>query len=99
MYAVIFRAEIDKLDDAYAEMVAQMREKALGQYGCLDIVSVVEGSLEITISYWDNEDHIRVWKRDAAHLVAQELGRTKWYKSYQVQVVEVRRDYTGSRSD
>jgi len=29
------------------------------------------------------------WKHDPVHLKAQELGKTKWYKSYSVLVVEV----------
>jgi heme-degrading monooxygenase HmoA len=94
MYAVIFSAEINELDTAYHDMAARMRERALEQYDCLDLVSVMEGSREVTISYWNSEEQIRAWKQDTEHLVAQQLGRSKWYKSYQVQVVEVVRDYS-----
>ena len=94
MYAVIFRAGINEPDDAYRELVGQMRERAIGQYGCLELVSTMEGSEEITVSYWETEEQIRAWKQDAEHLVAQELGRSKWYRSYKVQIVEIIREYS-----
>ena len=94
MYAVIFRAEIRELDDAYAAMAEQMRELAISEYGCLEFTSAMEGSQEIAISYWQSQEQIKLWKQDAKHLIAQALGMSKWYKSYQVQVVEVIREYS-----
>ena len=93
MYAVIFRAEINKIDDAYSKMASQMRSLAENKYGCTEFTSVVEGNKEIAISYWQSQEQIVQWKNDINHLVAQELGRSKWYKDYQVQVVEVIREY------
>ncbi len=93
MYAVIFRAEINEFDDAYAEIAARMRDLAINRYGCVEFTAVTEGKKEIAISYWDNQDQIKAWKKDPEHREAQKLGRSKWYKSYQVQVVEVIRDY------
>jgi len=93
VYAVIFMAEIAQLDDEYYRIAARMRELAQGQYGCVEFVSVAEGEREITISYWDSEAQIRAWKQDPEHLLAQDAGRSKWYKSYTVQVVEVQRQY------
>lgn len=93
MYAVIFRAEINKLDARYADMAKQMRELAINQYGCAEFTSVTEGKQEIAISYWQNLEQIKQWKQDARHLVAQELGSAIWYKGYKVQVVQVIREY------
>ncbi|NNE36980.1 MAG: antibiotic biosynthesis monooxygenase [Gammaproteobacteria bacterium] len=76
-------------------MLAELRELAVSQYGCVDIQSVTEGENEITISYWNSLDEIKIWKQDERHLRAQSMGREKWYKSYQVQVVEVLKDYKG----
>jgi len=94
MYAVIFKAEIGVLDEAYAKMAVQMRELAINKYGCTDFMAVTEGTQEIAISYWENEEQIKLWKQDAKHLVAQELGQSKWYKTYQVQVVKIIREYS-----
>jgi heme-degrading monooxygenase HmoA len=93
MYAVIFRAEINETDSAYSEMAAQMRDLAKNKYGCIEFTSVTEGTNEIAISYWHSLEQIALWKNDVNHVAAQELGRSKWYKKYQVQVVEIIREY------
>ncbi|MCW8955807.1 MAG: antibiotic biosynthesis monooxygenase [Gammaproteobacteria bacterium] len=93
MYAVIFKAEIKKLDRQYSEMAKRMRSLAIDQYGCTEFVSVTEGKQEMAISYWRDLEDIKQWKENAEHLVAQELGRTQWYRSYHVQVVELIREY------
>jgi heme-degrading monooxygenase HmoA len=96
MYAVIFIAEINAIDEAYLQMATQLRELAKTKYGCTEFISVTEGKSEISISYWDSEEQIRQWKQDSEHLVAQQLGRSTWYKSYKVQVVEVVREYSSA---
>ena len=84
MYAVIFRAKIAELDEEYSQVAEKMRELALGKYGCMEFASVMESNEEISISYWDNEDQIKAWKGDSEHLMAQELGRSRWYETYRV---------------
>jgi len=42
---------------------------------------------------WLSEDDIKRWHQDSQHAVAQQLGRDKWYKSYVVEVVKVKRRY------
>ena len=93
MYAVIFRAEINKLGSSYAEMATRMRELAINKYGCNEFVSTTEGNYEIAVSYWNNEEQITLWKQDAEHLAAQELGRSEWYSYYKIQIVEIIREY------
>ena len=96
MYAVIFRAEIKDLDEEYVEAAEQMRALALRSYDCIEFTSVTEGAQEIAISYWETEEQIRKWKEDPKHLAVQERGRSRWYKSYKVQVVEIVREYKDS---
>ena len=93
MYAVIFKATIDKFDDEYYQSAQKLKTLALESFGCVDIVSVTEGCQEITISYWESEQQIKEWKEQSDHLMAQQTGRSRWYTSYQVQVVEVQREY------
>ena len=93
MYAVIFRAEIAQLDEEYFATAKQMRELAMAEYGCLDFVATAEGNREIAISYWPSLDHIKHWKQNTQHLHAQQQGRSRWYKSYKVEVVELLRAY------
>ena len=94
MYAVIFTAEMSELDEDYTTMAARMRELAQTEYGCVGFTALTQGDQEVAISYWENLDQIRSWKQDPEHLIAQELGRVKWYRSYHVQVVQVIREYT-----
>ena len=96
VYAVIFRAEINELDQSYSAMAARMRELAKSKYGCIDFIALSDGNQEIAVSYWQNEEQINAWKQDPEHQVAQELGKSKWYKSYQVQIVKVEREYAGN---
>lgn len=98
MYAVIFRATIKQVDEQYTETAAQMRELAQRKYGCTGLVSLCDGEEEITISYWPSLEHIHAWKHDAEHLHAQARGKSDWYRSYQVQVVEVLREYRNDLS-
>ena len=96
MYAVIFKAKLARSDDAYFQTAERLRELALGTYGCLEFVSMMEGDKEIAISYWENETQIMNWKEDPEHIKAQEKGRTRWYESYNVEVCKVERAYPGS---
>lgn len=93
VFAVIFRAEVADFDAEYTAVAARMRDMAIRDYGCRDFTSCTEGSQEIAISYWDNEEQIKLWKQNTEHLVAQGKGRRKWYKSYSVEIVEIVRSY------
>ena len=95
MYAVIFTAEINEVDEEYNVTAKRMRQLAFNDYGCTHMTATTEGTTEIAISYWPSLEQIHQWKQNAHHLHAQQLGQTKWYKSYKVQVVKILREYTG----
>ncbi len=96
MFIVIFRAKIAGLDEEYYLTAERMKTLAELKYGCSEFVSVTEGDEEISISYWKNQENIKAWKNDADHLAAQELGRSRWYQWYQVQIAEIVREYGGN---
>ena len=95
MFVVVFRARIRHLDTDYSATASRMRDLALGQFGCLEFQAVTEGDQEIALSYWPDESSIRAWKQHADHLMAQQMGRERWYASYSVEVAEIRRSYKG----
>jgi heme-degrading monooxygenase HmoA len=97
MYAVIFKAEINELDQSYSETASRMQELAISKYSCTEFTSVTEGGQEISVSYWNSLEDIKAWKQDPEHLSAQQAGRDIWYKSYRVQVVEILHDYNNKR--
>ena len=49
--------------------------------------------LGITVSYWQNLDAIKKWKMNIDHLLAQRLGKSKWYAAYKTRICLVERDY------
>ena len=96
MYAVIFKAYINELDSEYELTAEKMRELALTKYGCTEFTSACEGQFEIAVSYWPSLEAIAKWKQVAEHLIAQDLGKTKWYSKYEVQVTKVVRSYASA---
>lgn len=96
-YAVIFTSIRTEGDNGYAAMDDAMTEAALRQPGCLGLESARDG-LGIAVSYWDSLESIAAWKKDTAHVIAQDLGRERWYECYKTRICKVERDYEFSRA-
>ena len=94
-YAVIFSSKRTAEDDeGYQQMSSRMEELAINQPGYLGIESYRNENGEgVTISYWENEEAIKNWKKHWEHLRAQRLGRKQWYTHYHLQVCRVERAY------
>ena len=93
MFVVIFRAQARDLDADYAATATLLRELALTRFGCIEFCAATEGDQEIALSYWPDEASIHAWKQQADHLMAQRLGRERWYASYRVEVAQITRAY------
>ena len=91
-YAVIFSSLRTEIEEGYGEMADEMVRLAELQSGYLGHESVRDG-LGITVSYWASLDAIRNWKQETDHLLAQRLGREKWYSAYKTRICMVERDY------
>ncbi|HIB37143.1 antibiotic biosynthesis monooxygenase [Mesonia sp.] len=91
-YAVIFTSKLKTKSKAYEEMASKMFSLAQEQKGFLGIESARE-DIGITVSYWKDLESIKTWKENAAHQIAQELGRNKWYAAYKVRIAKVERQY------
>ncbi|MBV1694467.1 MAG: antibiotic biosynthesis monooxygenase [Hyphomicrobiales bacterium] len=95
-YAVIFTSTRTQGDHGYGAMADRMMELALARPGCLGAESARgDDGLGITVSYWRDEAAIIAWKAEAQHLVAQRLGRERWYEHYELRVCKVERAYSG----
>jgi heme-degrading monooxygenase HmoA len=91
--AVIFTSlRTDTDHPGYAETAAEMERLAAAQPGYLGIESAKE-KLGITVSYWSSAEHALGWKAVAAHELAQQAGRDRWYRQYRVRVATVEREY------
>ncbi len=91
-YAVIFSSLGTEVSEGYVDTAARMVELAAQQSGFLGVESARE-ELGITISYWSDLDSIKAWKQNAEHLIAQKMGREKWYSDYKTRIARVERDY------
>jgi heme-degrading monooxygenase HmoA len=75
-------------------MAEKMFALASQQPGFLGVESVRDADgVGITVSYWDNLDAIRNWKRNEEHLVAQAKGKSDWYQQYRLRICKVEREY------
>ncbi len=69
-----------------------MMKLASQQPGYLGVESTRDANgFGITVSYWDSENAIRQWRENLEHLQAQENGRNKWYRSFNIRVCKVLR--------
>jgi len=95
-YAVIFTSRRTDGDNGYGEASDAMVALAARQPGFLGIESA-RGSdgLGITVSYWDSEEAIAHWRRNAEHAATRAHGRSLWYAHYEVRVARVERAYAG----
>ena len=94
-YAVIFTNQHRDADDAaYHAMGAEMQTLAKTMPGYLGFESARDDDgFGFAVSYWDSEEAIKNWKRQADHLIAQKRGRADWYDDYTVRVAKVERAY------
>lgn len=91
-YAVIFTSVKSASDEEYDDMAIRMVELAKEEEGFLGMESA-RSEIGITVSYWSSLDSIKKWKMNAEHQIAQEKGRSKWYKKYKTRICLVERDY------
>lgn len=100
-YAVIFTSLRRELpDDGYGAAAERMEELAREQPGFLGVESArgADG-LGITVSYWATRDDVVAWGRHAEHILAQQRGRSEWYRWYSLKVCRVEAGREFSRPD
>ncbi|NUS37873.1 MAG: antibiotic biosynthesis monooxygenase [Lysobacter sp.] len=98
-HAVIFssRRRGDE-HDGYAETSARMAELVARQPGFLGVESTrgADG-FGITVAYFDSEEAILAWRRNAEHAAARDRGRAEWYAHFEIRVAKVERAYGWDR--
>ena len=95
-YAVIFTSLRTEGEAGYGAASDAMVALAAQQPGFLGIESTRgEDGLGITVSYWDSEEAIANWRRNAEHTATRERGRSLWYAQYEVRIARVERAYAG----
>ncbi len=95
-YAVIFSSIRTGIDEGYNTMANLIVELAAVQPGYLG-VETARNDIGITVSYWTSLEAIKNWKQVSEHLLAQKLGKEKWYTNYKTRICLVERDYEFER--
>jgi heme-degrading monooxygenase HmoA len=97
-YAVIFTTQRTDVEAGYLQMAEQMEKLAATQPGYIGIDSTRDTvGRGITVSYWRDEAAIINWKAVSEHMLAQKLGRSRWYEYYTLRVAKVERHYDGPK--
>ncbi len=97
-YAVIFTSiKVDE-ENNYKEVADSMFALAASQKGFIAVESA-RNEIGITVSYWESLEDIKNWKNNAAHLIAQQLGKDIFYKSYITRICKVEREYSFQKND
>ncbi|MFO0947390.1 MAG: antibiotic biosynthesis monooxygenase [Planctomycetota bacterium] len=93
--AVIFSSlRVTLNGDDYSRTAERMEELAGLEPGFLGIESARdESGYGITVSYWKDLQSAHRWKDNAEHRLAQQRGRSRWYRNYAVRIAVVERDY------
>jgi heme-degrading monooxygenase HmoA len=90
-YAVIFANQLrDDNQGLYGETADRMVELAEQQPGFLGVESTRDGDgFGITVSYWKDRKSIKDWRDNAEHLLAQKMGRERFYATFSLRIAKV----------
>ncbi len=99
-HAVIFVSQRTPGDQGYGAAAQRMDELARQQPGFLGVESArgPDGK-GITVVFYDSEDAIRGWGRNAEHREVQSDGRRQWYDEYQIYYAHVEKARSWRRPD
>lgn len=97
-YVAVIFSSVLAVDDPDYDLAAQrMIDLASTMPGYLGVESARDADLGITVSYWKDEESVRVWREHPEHLEVQARGRRDWYSRYDLRVAHVARARTFSR--
>ncbi len=101
MIAVIFEADaIPEAQQRYFELASELKILLAETPGFISIErfqSLKTPGKILSLSWWENEDSISGWKRNARHLTAQEEGKKSIFSFYRIRVANVFRDYSSDK--
>jgi heme-degrading monooxygenase HmoA len=94
MLITVFRTRVKPgLRDEYAAAVDRMSELARTMPGYISHKSFyAEDGERCTIVEFEHKEGLRTWRTNSEHLVAQKMGREKYYIEYSVQVCTLERE-------
>ena len=98
MIIAIFKFELcDNVADDFIAELNKMTERAktmdgfLGEEPCR---SLINENKFVSISYWRDKKALIAWRNDSEHRKTQKLGKDKFLKWYEIQILESQREYS-----
>ncbi len=97
MIAVIFEVTPKHSGkDEYLEIAGKMKSQLSEVDGFISIErfqSLAEPSRFLSLSFWRDEDSVKLWRDEISHREAQKKGRENLFSYYRLRVANVLRDY------
>lgn len=97
MIAVIFEAIPNAARQAdYFAAAEQLRVHLADQPGFISIErfqSLSQPAKLLSLSFWQDETAVRLWREQSDHRQAQQAGKTEIFADYRLRVAQVLRDY------
>ena len=98
MYAVIFEVIPTKTGkEEYLKIASTLKEFLQNREGFISIErfqSLVDENKLLSLSFWEDEKSIEIWRNMFEHRVAQDKGNARIFEDYRIRVAKVERDYT-----
>lgn len=92
-WAVIAPAVLADDTTGYPEEAMRVLAAAREVDGFLGLEAAIQGGFALAVSYWRSREAIDAWRRHARHVVAKDLGRTRWFAAYFTRIARVERHY------
>src|SRR5579864_135226 len=94
MVVVLFRSKLtEAAADGYSDMASEMLARAKQMPGFIDFKSFkADDGERLSVIRWQDQATLAGWRNDVRHLVAQKMGREKWYEYYKIEVAELIRE-------
>ncbi len=100
MVLVLFRSKTTPAaGDDYAAMAAELVARAKTLPGFVDLAAYRQkDGEELLVIRWQGMETLKAWTEDTRHVIAQRLGRERWYEYFKVEVAEIARSYAFERA-
>ena len=97
MIAVIFEVTLkENGKDRYLEIAGDLKVLLSEMDGFISIErfqSISNPSRYLSLSFWRDENSVKLWRKQLAHREAQREGRNSLFEDYRLRVANVLRDY------
>ena len=97
MIVTLFRSRLRQgIRSEYEPTARRMLELARSMPGFVSFKTfTAEDGERISVIEFESDEQLKAWREHPEHLQAQELGRTRFFEEYHVQVLEPLRDTRG----